>query len=84
MFGAAGSTPSAQNAADKYIVLTVIYILQLLYFVVYKTVFGLRLRGIGEHPLAADTVGINVYKYRYYGVILSGMFAGFGGAICQL
>lgn len=81
MFGAAGSTPSAQNAADKYIVLTVIYILAILtYFVVYKTVFGLRLRAVGEHPLAADTVGINVYKYRYYGVILSGMFAGLGGA----
>ncbi|VWL85545.1 ABC transporter permease [Oceanivirga miroungae] len=81
IFNSAGSTPSAPNTANKLLVLIIIYSLAILtYFVVYKTVFGLRLRSIGEHPLAADTVGISVYKYRYMGVILSGMFAGLGGA----
>lgn len=81
IFNSAGSTPSAQNTANKIIVLTFIYLLAIItHFVVYKTVFGLRLRSVGEHPLAADTVGISVYKYRYMGVILSGMFAGLGGA----
>lgn len=81
LFKAAGSSPSAQSAANKVYVLIGIYTLAILtYYIVYKTVFGLRIRTVGEHPLAADTVGINVYKYRYYGVILSGMFAGLGGS----
>ena len=81
MFHAAGSTEKAKHGANSLIVLSVVYILAILtYFLVYKTVFGLRLRTVGEHPLAADTVGINVYKYRYIGVLLSGMYAGLGGA----
>jgi simple sugar transport system permease protein len=50
------------------------------YFVVFRTPFGLRLRAVGEHPRAAETVGISVYRVRYIAVILSGMIAALGGA----
>jgi len=56
-------------------------ILIIAWIVLYKTPFGLRLRACGEHPQAADSVGISVYKMRYAGVMISGALAGIGGLV---
>ena len=53
--------------------------LVLAWFVLYRTRFGMRLMSCGEHPQAADSVGINVYKMRWYGVLISGLLGGIGG-----
>jgi simple sugar transport system permease protein len=54
------------------------------YIFVFRTPYGLRLRSVGEHPRAADTVGISVYKIRYIAVIASGAIAAMGGAYLSL
>src|SRR3989475_10866520 len=53
-------------------------------YVLYRTPFGLRLRAVGENPEAADAAGVSVNRLRYIGVILSGVFAGIGGAYLSI
>jgi simple sugar transport system permease protein len=56
-------------------------LLVIIWIIVYKSKFGLRLRACGENPHAADSLGINIYKLRFKAVTLSGVFAGMGGVI---
>lgn len=68
---------TATSAPAYAAIITAIIVL----IVLYRTRFGLRLRSVGENPQAADTLGLNVYRWKYIGVLLSGFFAGVGGAV---
>lgn len=65
----------------NWFMLIALIALVLSWFVLYKTRFGLRLMSCGENPQAADSVGINVYKMRYAGVLISGVLGGLGGIV---
>lgn len=65
---------------NRLTVYAALLIVPLLWFVMFKTKLGLRARAVGEHPLAADTVGVNVGRTRFWWVTLGGAIAGFGGA----
>ena len=63
----------------NYFLIVTILAIGAAWFVLYRTRFGMRLMACGEHPQAADSVGINVYKMRWAGVLISGVLGGIGG-----
>lgn len=69
---------------QKPLALTAIVMVFVVHFALYRTRWGLRTRAVGEHPLAADTVGIDVNGLRYLNVMIGGAIAGLGGAFFTL
>ena len=69
------------NFEFNWFMVVALLALMISWVLLYKVKFGLRLRACGEHPQAADSVGINVYKMRYAGVMISGILGGLGGIV---
>lgn len=85
LFGedAFAGTPAANLNVDVTVVFGLIVTL-FIWFFLYKTKWGLRIRSVGEHPAASDTLGISVTRVRYSCVLTSGVLSGFGGASMTL
>ena len=88
-FLSSGSTPQIPKdhllpQSPVIIALAVLVLVFGIWYVVYKTAFGLRLRSVGENPEAADAAGVSVSKIRYSGVLLAGLLAGMGGAYLSI
>lgn len=89
LFLSSGSTPQIPKdhllPQSPWIIAFVIALLVAgIWYVVYKTPFGLRLRSVGENPEAADAAGVSVSRIRYSGVLLAGILAGLGGAYLSI
>ena len=68
----------------SYVTIIAITFVPLAYFILWKTAFGLRLRSAGEAPIAAESLGVNVYAMKYAGVLISGGLAGLGGGFLAI
>ena len=68
----------------SYVTVAAISFVPLAYFILWRTAFGLRLRSAGEAPVAAESLGVNVYAMKYAGVLISGGFAGLGGGFLAI
>lgn len=77
------NTPFSNLNIDVTVVLAATVVVTA-WFMLYKTKWGLRIRATGEHPAAVDTLGVSVYKSRYFCVILSGILAGLAGGTVTL
>ncbi len=75
---------AASNLNVNWTTIIALLIAVAMWYVFYHTTWGLHIRAVGEHPAAADTLGINVYLVRYISVIISGFLAGLGGASMTL
>jgi simple sugar transport system permease protein len=88
-FLSSGSTPQIPKdhllpQSPAIIAFTILLLVGAIWYVVYKTPFGLRLRSVGENPEAADAAGVSVSRIRYSGVLLAGILAGLGGAYLSI
>lgn len=68
----------------SYVTVVAISLVPISYFILWRTAFGLRLRSAGEAPVAAESLGVNVYAMKYAGVLISGGFAGLGGGFLAI
>src|SRR5215218_4723565 len=89
VFLSSGSTPQIPKdrllpQSPVVIAVVIVALVIAIWYVVYKTPFGLRLRSVGENPEAADAAGVSVSTIRYSGVLIAGILAGMGGAYLSI
>ena len=70
-----------QGVKFNWLIIIVLVLIPIVYLIIYKSQYGLRLSSCGENPSSADSLGINVQKTRYIGILISGLFAGLGGLL---